>query len=645
MADARLPNVFSPLDIRGMRLKNRLVMPAMGNRYPSFYSSVTKRMCRYYAEAARGGVGLIIVQFTCVAPEGRGGSFFAGLWDDNFIPGFRRLVADVHKGGAAAAVQLAHAGATASSSVIHTRPVGPSAVALRGGEMPRPLSTAEVQGTVEQFAQAARRARDAGFDAVEIHAAHGYLLNQFISPLWNHRDDQYGGNTENRARIIAEIVRRSRELLGDGFPIIVRLCVNEFLPEGIDIEEGCRIARIVESAGADLLDVTGGIGETFARSVPATFSPPFGSLVPLAAAVKETVRIPVVAVGKLQKPEIAEAVIASGKADLVALGRALIADPYWPVKAAEGRWDQIRPCVGCNSPECHGRTAKNMDMACIVNPTVGREDLYATSPVSEPKKILVVGGGASGMEAAAAGARRGHQVFLWEESKALGGQLPLAAAPPHKDELYSYLAYLKRTIELSAVHVKLNTRVDLSMVKALAPHVVVVATGSTATVPRIKVDGTQVATAREIVGGQIEAGKTVVVVGGGDVGCETADYLAVRGRQVTVLEMLPDIANELIWFRKQTLVQRLMENQVEVLTNSQLVSIDGGIVSYRRGGIVNRIEGVDTVVMATGAVAENGLGKELMEAGFEVRMAGDCVAPGSVGQAVRAGFEAGITIE
>ena len=645
MADSRLPNVFSPLDIRGVRLKNRLVMPAMGNRYPSFYSSVTERMCRYYAEAARGGVGLIIVQFTCVAPEARGGAFFAGLWDDSFIPGFRRLVADIHGGGAAAAVQLAHAGASANSGVIQTRPVGPSAIALRGGEMPRPLSTADVQRTVEQFAQAARRARDAGFDAVEVHAAHGYLLNQFISPLWNHRDDQYGGSTENRARILVEIVHRSRELLGAGFPIIVRLCVNEFLPDGIDVEEGCKIARLVESAGADLLDVTGGIGETFARSVPATFSPPYGSLVPLAAAVKEIVKIPVVAVGKLQKPEIVEAIIASGKADLVALGRALIADPHWPNKAAGGRWEEIRPCVGCNSPECHGRTAKNMDMACLVNPTVGRENLYVESSVSAPKKILVVGGGASGIEAAGAAARRGHHVFLYEESDALGGQIPLAAAPPHKDELYSYLAYLKKTIELSGVQVRLNARVDLSTVKELAPHVVVIATGSTATVPRIPVRGANVVTAREIVGERFEAGTTVVVVGGGDVGCETAEYLAVRGRQVTILELLPDIANELIWFRKQTLVQRLMEHRVEVLTNSQLVSVDGRIVSYRRGGIVNRIEGVDTVVMATGATAENRLGKELIEAGFEVRMAGDCVAPGNLGQAVRQGFEAGITIE
>ena len=244
-----------------------------------------------------------------------------------------------------------------------------------------------------------------------------------------------------------------------------------------------------------------------------------------------------------------------------------------------------------------------------------------------------------------AAARRGHQVYLHEQGGALGGQLPLAAAPPHKDELFSYLAYLKRTVELSAVQVKLNTTVDLSAVKALAPDVVVLAAGSTATVPRIPVNGTQVATAREIVGGQVEAGKTVIVVGGGDVGCETAHYLAVRGRQVTILEMLPDIANELIWFRKQTLVQRLMESQVEVLTNSQLVSVGDGVVAYRRGGIVSKIEGIDTVVMATGAASENRLGKELMEAGFEVRMAGDCVAPGNLGQAVRQGYEAGITIE
>ena len=645
MTDPRLPNLFSSLQVRGLSLKNRLVMPAMANRLGSYHCRVTDRLRAYYAERARGGVGLIILQFSFVSPEGRGGPYTTGLSDDSYIPGFQDLVADIHAGGAKTAIQLAHAGAAARSAVIGTRPVAPSAIAPKGGEMPKELSVAEIEELVEKFAQAARRARHAGFDAVEFHAAHGYLLNQFLSPLWNQRQDAYGGNTENRSRFLTQIIARARAILGADYPIVVRLCADEFVPGGIQIDEGCRIASILEAAGVDILDVTGGIGETMGGSVPSTFVPPGGALLRLAAAVRKVVRVPVVAVGKLHTPKVAEAVLAEGQADLIALGRALIADPHWPAKAAEGRWEEIRPCLACAAPDCHGRIMRGLDLACVVNPTAGRERLFPAGTAGRPKKVVVVGGGPAGLEAAMAAAQRAHDVTLYEQGPKLGGQIPLAAAPPHKEEMGRYLDYLHKAIARSAVRVVLGTGARKEVVLANRPDVVIVATGSRPTIPAVPIQGQQVATARDVLSERLEVGKNVIVIGGGDVGCETAAFLAARGKRVTIVEMLPEVAAELIWWTRDLMLEQLAAHEVEILTNSRVVSIDEGVVRYERAGVANELRMVDTVVFATGVEPEDSLARQLAGSGIEVRTAGDCVKPGNLGAAVRGGFEAGITID
>lgn len=645
MADPRLPHLFSPLRVKGLELKNRLVMPPMGTRYGSYHCQVTERLRSYYAERAKGGIGLVIVQFTFVSPEGRNGPYTTGLSDDSFILGYRQLVADVHAAGAKVAIQLAHVGAVGRSAVIGTRPVAPSAVAATGGEMPKELSLEGIQQLVESFAQAARRARDAGFDAVEFHAAHGYLLNQFLSPLWNRREDRYGGSVENRARMLVEIVTRTRELLGQDYPIMVRLCADEFLPGGMTIDEGISTARILESAGVDILDVSGGIGETSAQSVPSNLDGPGGVLLPLAAAVRQAVQVPVIAVGKLHQPEAAEAVLAEGKADLIALGRAVIADPYWPVKAAEGRWEEIRPCLTCVAPDCHGRTMRGLDSACVVNPTAGRETLFDFTPAKQPKRVAVVGGGAAGMEAAMAAARRGHRVTLYEREAELGGQIPLAATPPHKEEMGQYLQYQRKAIARSGVQVTLGTEVTAERLQAERPDVVILAAGAKPTIPPVPIRDQQVVTAWEVLARQVETGQRVVIVGGGDVGCETAEFLVARGKKVTIVEMLPDVATELIWWNHDLLLQRLAESGVDILTSSKLTSLERGAVNYERGGISNRIQGVDTVVFATGVKPEDGLAKQLAEKGVDVRPVGDCAKPGNLATAVRSGFEAGMAIE
>ncbi len=617
----------------------------MGTRLGSYHCQVTERLRAYYAERARGGVGLVIVQFTFVAPEGRSGPNTTGLTDDSFIPGYQDLVADIHAAGAKAAIQLAHAGAVARSAVIGTRPVGPSAIAPKGGEMPKELSVAEIENLVEKFAQAARRAREAGFDAVEFHAAHGYLLNQFLSPLWNQRRDVYGGSTENRSRFLLEIVDRTRALLGNDYPLLVRLCADEFVPGGIAVAEGCRIATLLEAAGIDILDVCGGIGETMAYSVPSTFVPAGGSLLPLAAAVREVVKVPVIGVGKLHTPAVAEEAIATGKADLIAIGRAAIADPYWPTKAAEGRWDEIRPCLACAAPDCHGRTARGLPIGCVVNPTVGREGLFNTATAAAPRRVTVVGGGAAGIVAALAAADRGHQVTLHERSPELGGQVPVAATPPYKQEMGRYLEYLKTAIARSAVKVALGSEIGEEVLLADPPDVLVAATGSQPAIPPVAIVQQDVTTAWEVLAGRADVGPNAMVVGGGDVGCETALFLAARGRRVTIIEMLPDIASELIWWGHDAVVEHLIAANVEVITNARVLALEKGTVKYERGGVTERVEGIDTVVFATGVKPDDSLARRISGKGFEVRLAGDCLRAGNLGGAVRSGYEAGITID
>jgi NADPH-dependent 2,4-dienoyl-CoA reductase/sulfur reductase-like enzyme len=526
-----------------------------------------------------------------------------------------------------------------------TRPVAPSALALRDGEIPRALSIGEIEELVDNFAQAARRARDAGFDAVEFHAAHGYLLNQFLSPLWNQRDDRYGGSLQNRARFLTEILMRARQLLGEDFPILVRLCASEAVPGGITIGDACEVARLLVLAGADVMDVTAGIGESTAVSVPSTFAPA-GSLVPLAAAVRNVVRVPVIAVGKLHQPALAETVLAEGKADLIALGRALIADPFWPAKASEGRCEDIRPCLACSTPDCHGRTTRQLDLACVVNPVVGRERMFGSSAaVQVPKRVVVVGGGPAGMEAAMAASRRGHAVDLFERNSELGGQVNLAAKLPRKEEVRRYLGFMKRAVADSGVRVHLGVEATPERIRNMEPDVVIVATGAKPAIPDIPVKRQQVASAWDVLAGRVLPGANVVVVGGGDVGCETAEFLAGLGKRVTILEMLSEVGSGLIWWNRNLLVQALVAAHVEILTNSRLLSVEAGSATYVRGGVVNWLDQVDTVVFATGAVPEDGLAKALAGMGVDVRLAGDCAKPGNIGSAVRHGFEVGTLVD
>jgi len=630
--------LFTPVKIGQMKLKNRLVMPPMGTRYSAFGGWVTERLIQYYVERARGGVGLIIVENAGVTLTGRGSHHTLGIYDDRLIPGLRKLSYAVQEAGAKVAIQLAHSGAGATSAVMGVQPVAPSPIPRFQGEVPRELSIDEIEDLIKAFAHAARRAKEAGFNAVELHMAHGYLLNQFLSPLTNKRTDKYGGDITGRARFALEVLQRVKETVGDEFPVLCRLSADEFVKGGLTLEESRIIAKMLEDAGADAIDVTGGIAETFYMSAP-PMALPAGCLVHLAEGIKEAVSVPVIAVGKIRDPLLAERILREEKADLVAVGRGLIADPEFPTKAVEGRFDDIRPCISCNRPECHGRLSRGLDLNCLVNPAVGRETTFRLRPAERPRKILVAGGGPAGMEAARIAALRGHQVILCEKSDQLGGQFILAAVPPHKEEISKFTGYLIRQLNRLGVEIRLNCAVSAGMVEEMRPDAVIAATGAVPLIPEIDGARANAVTAWDVLAGKVMVGSEVVVVGGGDIGCEVGEYLARQGRQVTILEMLPEAAPELVWWTRKLLFDRLAAYGVQVLTKARVVAIEKDRVVYDRDGITNNLEWIDTVVLAVGAVPNNELVAELRDRGMEVYPVGDCVEPRTGVEAIREGFE------
>ena len=635
-----LQRLFEPITIRGLNLKNRIIMPPMGTRYPTYGGAVTPKLTRFYMERARGGVGLIIVQFASVSPEGVSSLYPLGIWDDAFVPGLRDLVAQVHEAGAKVAIQIAHAGGTANPALSRRPAVGPSAVPALGRTVPRELTREGIARLVEDFAAAARRAVEAGFDAIELHMAHGYLLNQFLSPLFNQRVDEYGRSLEGRSRFPLDVLRRTREAVGGGFPVLCRLSADDGVEGSLRLRDACAVATMLEKEGADVIDVTAGIGESFEVSAPPMAIPP-GSLVPYAAAIKKAVTVPVVAVARLHDPRMAEQVLAEGKADLIAVGRGLIADPDWPRKAADGRIEEIRPCLTCNRPECHGRIFQQVELGCTVNAAVGREAQFDASPTRSPRRVLVVGGGPAGMEAARVAATRGHRVVLCERSGTLGGQLWLAAAPPHKGSMEKMVRYLAGQMKILDVDVRLNCAATPEMIVELAPDEVVVATGAQPLWPPIPGAREHAISSWDVLAGKVQLGDRVAVIGGGDVGCETAEFLAAQGKPVTILEMLPDVAPELVPWTRRMLLDRLVAGGVEILLQAKVTAVEPGLVRFERRGVAGELGPIDSVVLACGARPLADLAERLRTAGIAVRTIGDAARAGNLADAIRAGFELG----
>ncbi|MHB1005367.1 MAG: FAD-dependent oxidoreductase [Chloroflexota bacterium] len=641
MSSEVFPHLFQPLDLRGLRLRNRINMAPMVTNYGTSRGEVTDRLIAYYAARAHGGAGLITLEATVVSPNGRSFTHNVCIYDDAFVPGLTALAEAVHAGGAKLATELYHAGRRTSTAVARSQPVGPSAVPPKGGETPRELSRAEIEAIQADFVRGARRAKAAGFDAVTLHAAHGYLINAFLSPLANKRTDRYGGDLAGRARFGLEIAERVRAEVGDDFPVLCRVSGSELIDGGLDLADMRQVAAWYEAAGIDAIDVSAGTIET-AHVTSHYMMYPRGLLVPLAAGIKQGVSIPVFAVGRINNPEMAEGIIAEGKADAVTMGRALIADPELPNKARAGQVDDITPCIACNQG-CLDRVGTQADVACLVNPTAGREQYATVVPAERKRKVAVIGGGLAGMEAAWTARRRGHEVDLYERDGRLGGQFHLAGAAPGKEEIHHIIAFLANQVEKSGVRVHLHSTVTPEMVDGMGADAVVVATGARPI--SIPVPGADLAVRSwDVLSGAASLGKRVVVVGGGQVGCETAEYLAERGHQVTVLEMLPEIAADMSPRTREPFLLKLMAIGINFYSRAAVTGIGKDEVTFDRAGLPEKVLGVDSVVMAVGSRADARLAETLKGKPYPVRLAGDCVKSRRGLEAIHEGFAAGAAI-
>jgi len=638
---AKLTRLFEPIKIGKLELKNRIVMPALNTKLGTEWGAMSDRMIDYYAERAKGGVGLIIIENTCIDwPVGKAGTNPIRADEWKFIQGLHDLAEAVHVYGTKIATQLHHAGRQGSSmtSAEGQQLVAPSAIPClpTGAEMPRELTLEEIEAMIGKYIFAATVTKAAGFDAVEVHGAHGYLISQFMSPYTNKREDEYGGSFEGRMRFPLRIIEGIRMVTGPDFPIIFRISADEYVDGGLTLEDNKLIAQRLEPAGVDAFNVSAGIYESppwFSRIFP-TMGMPQGCNVPLAQEIKKVVKTPVIVAGKLGDPVLAEKVLKEGKADLIAMGRPLLVDPELPMKASEGRLQDIRPCIYCNEA-CAGNVSRMWRIGCVVNPALGREKEYQMEPAKKAKRVLVVGGGPAGMEAARIASLRGHSVTLVEQQKVLGGQLLAASAPQFKQPIRDFMEYLKTQVKKQGVKVQLGKRVTQALVERLKPDVVVVATGATHCIPNIPgADRGNVVTASDILVGRKKAGKEVAIIGGGEVGAELAWYLAEQGKKVTVVEMLGAVAMDMNMFSRLYLMDKLGELGVNLLTGTTAQRITNeGVLALDSEGKEQVIK-ADTVILAAGFKCDKALEKGLKGISSKIYCIGDCVKPGKIEGAI-----------
>jgi 2,4-dienoyl-CoA reductase-like NADH-dependent reductase (Old Yellow Enzyme family)/thioredoxin reductase len=635
-------HLFEPLTIKGVTIRNRIVLPPMNTNFAEADGSVSERFKRYYVERGKGGAGLLIVSSAYIDPAARKRAGSLLIHDDRFIPKLSDFVQAAHATGAKILQQINHNGRLLSSSkelrtAVSGGAIGPSAVPhLVTGEIPHVLNKGEIRELVEKFGQAARRAKEAGYDGVELHGTHGYLLNEFFSCYSNRRTDEYGGTLENRMRFSVEIYRRVRELTGDDFLIGYRFNAREFAPVETPLEDVVALCQRLEQEGVDLLHMSVGNSETpgmLIKFIPFGSSPR-GCYADLAGAIKKHLRTPLVAVCRINTPEVAEKILAEKKADFVATGRALIADPWWPEKALRGESERIRRCVACNQG-CMEQLVQEKQVTCIYNPEVGHEGELTAAKTR--KKVWVIGGGPAGMEAAVVASTRGHEVDLFEKETELGGQLLLAALPPGKEEFFGIRDFLAHELKRLKVSVHTGKEVTSESVIEKKPDAVVVATGAVPLIPEISgIHEATVVTAWDVLRGKRVADQ-VVVVGGGLVGAETACFLSKQGKKVTLIEMLEEVGRDAGPLNRARLREELSQTDIDVRCKARLVGIGPkGINVQGESGEYELPAG--TVVLALGATSRDSLSSALKGKIPEVYAIGDGVAPRRLLEAIHEAF-------
>jgi len=652
-----------------MVLKNRIVVTAMHLGYTPG-GTVTDRLIEFYALRARGGAGLIIVG-GCTIDPWAGMADMISIKDDSFIPGLERLTSTVKAGGAKIAAQLYQAGRYAHSSMIGGRkPFSASAVRSRfTGETPRALDLEEIPMVQEKFAQAALRAKKAGFDGMEILGSAGYLISQFFSPLTNLRQDQYGGSFENRMRFGIEVVQKVRAAVGSSYPILMRLAGNDFMPGSNTNREAQIFASELEKAGVDCFNVTGGWHET--RVPQLTMHVPRRAYVYLTQGIRSAVSVPVIASNRINDPRLGEEILREGQADLVTMARALLADPDLPNKALQGKQDQITHCVACNQG-CFDRVFQRVPVTCMVNPAAGIETELPVTPAPRKKKALIIGGGPAGMKAAVTAADRGHEVILVEKSSQLGGQLLLNEKIPGREELLLAAGDLEKQLRARDIEILLGKEADEAFIREQAPDALILATGATPVLPSIPgINHSKVVLAWDLLSGKATVGRKVVIMGGNAVGLETSLYLAYQGtispevlhflmvnkaespetvenllnhgnKEVCVVEMTNKVGQDIGNSTRWTVMAELKRLGVKMVTGAKAIEVTEGGLKIQKDSREELLP-ADSIVIATGSKSENALAslKDLVP---ELYVIGDAKQPRNALEAIKEGFLTGLGI-